>query len=253
MRSNEVMIHGFVLHPVCLSVCLSHQLFIYSAAVLDLHGGKHSETLTVKIEVRQLHMRMIIISTVFCSHEPYCLFPRFSVTLYPPFVSADTWWTCFVFSLSSPDVVWISFSQQLSVKVTSLRHVRYQSADFSINKMSFRLCKFVCKKLEVYMKRWKTRFAVSCSGWMSPRSRSQLARLMKQTPTTPSLWTSASEGVGPGRCIFACYPLKTAFICITFAPGFWRKLDHHLRHYVDLSICFMKDSSRIRRTTLIPE
>ena len=74
---------------VCLSVCLTNCLFI--AQQFWIYMEANSETLTAKIEVRQLHMRMIIISTVFCSHEPYWLFPRFSVTLYPPFVSADTW------------------------------------------------------------------------------------------------------------------------------------------------------------------
>lgn len=40
MRSNEVMIHGFCA-PSCLSVS---PLFIYSVAVLDLHGGKQSNS-----------------------------------------------------------------------------------------------------------------------------------------------------------------------------------------------------------------
>lgn len=145
MRSNEVMIHGFCA-PSCLSVCLPARLsvsplFIYSVAVLDLHGGKQSNsrsedrdrTAAHEADVGLFmfalwgilhgpsHTIIIITSTAFCFQKPCCLFPRFSAALYLPSVLADTFPSqrlqVSVLCVQS-QLTWRGLDRQQRVKVT---------------------------------------------------------------------------------------------------------------------------------------
>lgn len=139
MRSNEVMIHGFCA-PSCLSVS---PLFIYSVAVLDLHGGKQSNSRSEDGDRTAAHEAdvglfmfalwgilhgpshtIIIISTAFCFQKPCCLFPRFSAALYLPSVLADTFPSqrlqVSVLCVQS-QLTWRGLDRQHRVKVTLIR------------------------------------------------------------------------------------------------------------------------------------